>query len=282
MQLRQMISIQKRSINKFMKKQLSITKDNDIILDVGSGNERWKKNLDKHELNITYIQLDLDEKRYKSLDIVGNILNLPFHENTFDHLICTEVLEHIFDYKIAIEELFRVLKLNGKLFLTVPFMIGIHDTVDYFRYSKESLTKLFKNDFIIDIVEVRGGIFCVLGELISKIPNYLPVIKSYNIFKMPTLILSYILGNVLSFFDFLDRAKDYNLGYNLLLSKKQKLEFLSVKNIRKEFTIIDILCCPSCRSLNSKFNNIDQNTIECSNCSVKFQIKNDTIYFTGL
>lgn len=45
---------------------------------------------------------------------------LPYKDNEFDFVLCTEVLEHVPDFKIAIEEIKRVLKPNGQFLVTVP------------------------------------------------------------------------------------------------------------------------------------------------------------------
>ena len=39
----------------------------------------------------------------------GSVYNLPFENNSFDLVICSEVLEHLDDYKAAIKEVYRVL-----------------------------------------------------------------------------------------------------------------------------------------------------------------------------
>jgi len=51
---------------------------------------------------------------------VGNINKLKFRNNNFDVILCSEVLEHIKDYKKALKELHRVLKKEGKIIITVP------------------------------------------------------------------------------------------------------------------------------------------------------------------
>lgn len=51
---------------------------------------------------------------------VGNVTNIPIKNNEFDWVFCSEVLEHIKDYKKAIKELARVGKKHSKIIITVP------------------------------------------------------------------------------------------------------------------------------------------------------------------
>lgn len=50
----------------------------------------------------------------------GDATRLPFPDNTFDHVIAAEVLEHIPDDEAALAELARVLKPGGTIAVTVP------------------------------------------------------------------------------------------------------------------------------------------------------------------
>lgn len=50
----------------------------------------------------------------------GDALQLPFPDGTFDHIIASEVLEHIPDDEGAIAELTRVLRPGGTIAVTVP------------------------------------------------------------------------------------------------------------------------------------------------------------------
>ncbi len=50
----------------------------------------------------------------------GDALNLPFADETFDKIICSEVMEHVPDDNLACQELARVLKTNGLIAITVP------------------------------------------------------------------------------------------------------------------------------------------------------------------
>jgi SAM-dependent methyltransferase len=50
----------------------------------------------------------------------GDALDLPFPDDTFDRIIASEVLEHVSDDQVALDEVFRVLKPGGTLAATVP------------------------------------------------------------------------------------------------------------------------------------------------------------------
>lgn len=52
--------------------------------------------------------------------VVGDALDLPFEDGTFDKIIAAEVMEHIPNDMLAMKELFRVLKPGGQVAVTVP------------------------------------------------------------------------------------------------------------------------------------------------------------------
>jgi SAM-dependent methyltransferase len=52
--------------------------------------------------------------------LAGDALRLPFPDDCFDAVICSEVLEHIPDYRAAVGEVYRVLKPGGRLCVSVP------------------------------------------------------------------------------------------------------------------------------------------------------------------
>lgn len=62
---------------------------------------------------------------------------LPFKNNTFSLIYCSEVLEHIFDTHFVLSEFNRILKLNGLFILTVPYHGLIKNIIISFRNYKE-------------------------------------------------------------------------------------------------------------------------------------------------
>lgn len=65
----------------------------------------------------TYVAPDSEARVGVTLADAGR---LPFPPDTFDAVVCAEVLEHIPDYEAAIDELARVLKPRGRLGVSVP------------------------------------------------------------------------------------------------------------------------------------------------------------------
>ncbi len=111
--------------------------DNDRILDLGCGEGRHAitaymlKNVESVGIDLSLDDLQTTQERYgeffdpdnigKSLVIsVANGYQLPFADNTFDKVICSEVLEHIPDYKAVLSEIERVLKPGGIFGASVP------------------------------------------------------------------------------------------------------------------------------------------------------------------
>lgn len=66
--------------------------------------------------------------------VVADGRHLPFCSGYFDSVVCCEVLEHVSDYPLIIDELFRVTKSKGVLLATVPNKM--HEQVNSFDEQK--------------------------------------------------------------------------------------------------------------------------------------------------
>ncbi len=108
----------------------------DTVLDLGCGEGRHVISTyirgDVHSVGVDLAHSDLvttaekyqpfaEENPRKHFGLsAGNALSLPFADNTFDKIVCSEVLEHIPDYRGALKEIHRILKPGGLLALSVP------------------------------------------------------------------------------------------------------------------------------------------------------------------
>lgn len=118
-----------RIICEFLKQNKKKIMDNKKILIFASetGTELYLK-----RNNINFKTADL----YQTADLKIDITNIDLRNESFDVIICNHVLEHVDNYKKALNELNRILTRNGFLILTVP--------ID--KNSKEVIEKKFKSD----------------------------------------------------------------------------------------------------------------------------------------
>ena len=88
------------------------------------------------------------------IDVVYDGKKIPFSNNTFDKILLRCVLEHVKDPSSILEEASRVLKLDGKMVIEVPFINPLHSIPDdYFRYTPDGLKELI-NDHNLKLEKV--------------------------------------------------------------------------------------------------------------------------------
>lgn len=128
----------------WIERQLKNLPEGIRILDAGAGELRWKDSC-KH---LKYVSQDFceykgncdgnqvgmrDEKWDTSkIDIVSDIIDIPVESESFDAVLCSEVLEHIPYPEKAIRELARILKSGGEMILTAPFCSLTHFAPYYY------------------------------------------------------------------------------------------------------------------------------------------------------
>jgi len=117
-----------------------------LRLNVGSGLQSFK---------VRTINMDLCIGH--KVDIGGDLLELPFGDECVDTIICTGVLEHVTDPQRAMGEIFRVLKLGGKVYIETPFMQTFHASPkDFYRWTPDGLKRLLTFFEIIELNIVAG------------------------------------------------------------------------------------------------------------------------------
>ena len=136
------------------------------VLDAGGGTEAKYKSIIASAAD-EYTCLDMKEGG--DVDVVGDVLNMPFSDIEFDTVVCNQVLEHVSDPELLVAETFRVLKHGGHCIFTAPFLEPAHsDPYDFFRYTVDSLDILFsKHGFKIIEKGKYGGLWMVLFSFIK-------------------------------------------------------------------------------------------------------------------
>lgn len=176
---------------------------NGRILDVGCGTKPYLSFFSYRE----YIGLEFNtgiDSEKKEADYYYDGKTFPFENESFDSIICSQVLEHVFEPKEFLNEINRVLKPNGKILLTIPFVWDEHEQpYDFARYSSYGLIYLFeqsgfkvlKQDKSISNIAV---IFQLLSGYFYKISHRKKILKWLFtlIIIFPLNLLGVILGKI--------------------------------------------------------------------------------------
>lgn len=82
---------------------------------------------------------------YDSTDVLGVAEELPFRDDSFDAVLCLNVLEHVKDPFRVARELMRVLRPGGEMMVVAPFLQPLHGYPHhYFNMTRQGLVTLFE------------------------------------------------------------------------------------------------------------------------------------------
>lgn len=146
------------------------------VLDVGSGLSPYRDVVQKRAGR--YVSVDWPSTFHAVRPaIVGDALNLPIRDHSFDTVLATELIEHLSDPGAFLREAKRVLRDRGTIILSAPFFEPIHEEPrDYFRFTSFGLRALLESsDFVVEQIWRRGGANAVLfgGILTGALYNTL-------------------------------------------------------------------------------------------------------------
>ena len=136
-------------------------KEGDKVLDVGCSDGYFlnalllKKMVKAYGVDASSHAINAAREHNKEFEFKeGFVEYLPYDNDSFDVVVCSEVLEHVYDVDKSVSELKRVCKPGGKLFITTPIMMNLLDPlhIRFFDYYKtgdnvEGLWELFSKYF---------------------------------------------------------------------------------------------------------------------------------------
>ncbi len=105
------------------------------------------------------------------LDFVHDLNEpLPLAEQSFDTVLMTDVLEHVKSPESLMDEVTRVMRPNGHLVLTVPFLYWLHEQPnDYHRFTEHKLRDFCETrGLVVEHLSAYGGVPEVVGDVITK------------------------------------------------------------------------------------------------------------------
>ena len=137
-------------------------------LDLGGhkSQKRGRFNIEKYPLRVIYANLVTD----KQPDIQCDGALLPTSNEVFDAVVCSEMLEHVFEPSLILQEIYRVLKPGGSLLATVPFLFRVHgDPYDYNRFTDYYWRLLLMKTGFSDIsIEKQGSFYTVIVDFLKQ------------------------------------------------------------------------------------------------------------------
>jgi SAM-dependent methyltransferase len=120
------------------------------VLDVGCGFKPFKA-----LLPVGYETIGIDYSRQVSApDFLASADKMPFRDSSFDAIICSEVLEHTRYIEVVIQEMNRVVKNNGLIFISTPYAYPEHGIpYDFQRPTRYLYFEAFGRDNIVHFRE---------------------------------------------------------------------------------------------------------------------------------
>ncbi len=139
------------------------------VLDFGCGTSPYRKIL----VNVDeYWGLDYGNETfdYTNKKVLTRSSIIPFENETFDSILCTEVLEHVPDPGLVLSEFYRVLKRGGFVLITVPLTFREHPhPYDFRRFTEQGIIQeLINHGFLIEKSIKMGSYILTLTQLFAE------------------------------------------------------------------------------------------------------------------
>ncbi len=176
-----------------------------LLLNAGSGQGLHTNLLKSLSHNVISFDTDFDLVKDSKPAVVASMSHMPFKSKKFDYVVCIDVLEHVKEDKLGLDELKRVAKKNSKLILSVPMRdypfiydpinkirialgmkpadLGLYSWGHYRLYSEKEFLNEIERRFSITDIRKRSSFFIALFE------NYIPYLLTYK-FKLRNKVKS--------------------------------------------------------------------------------------------
>jgi glycosyltransferase involved in cell wall biosynthesis len=161
--------LERLPIAEFVAATIASLPDGSRTADIGAGSAPFRELFD----HLDYLTVDRPQSLHadaSDFDVVASADAIPLDDESLDAILCTQVLEHLSEPADALTEFARLLKPEGKLFLTAPLVWEEHEKPDdYFRYTRSGLDHLLKKAGFEHIeITARTDCFSTLAQLLRN------------------------------------------------------------------------------------------------------------------
>jgi SAM-dependent methyltransferase len=188
--LRLLVDLQLLTCVRFLTPHLS--RMSGKVLDVGCGEMPFRALLGP---GAGYTGIDVPNAQAFSMGSSSDIIAfdgrvIPFPDASFDHVLCTEVLEHVEEPSALISEMLRVLRPGGTIMVTVPFSARVHHApYDFQRFTRFRLAILFHGFNEVEVEERGDDLAVIANKLVvvaARLANPRPL--AALLWRLPILV----------------------------------------------------------------------------------------------
>jgi ubiquinone/menaquinone biosynthesis C-methylase UbiE len=224
--IRCLVDLQVRTVYAFLKRTVPAMQGK--VLDVGCGESPYAHLL---TAGASYTGIDIVYAEQFGMTTKNDIMtfdgrSLPFSDECFDHIICTEVIEHVQDPNAFVAELRRVLKSSGTLVATMPFSARVHhEPFDYQRFTSWGLKRLFAEFRDVNITPRGSDLVSIAAKLIVvAVRLSRPKVDTSLVWRLPVFmivapVLAVLMAIAHAALQFDLGSKSDPLGYSIVCVK---------------------------------------------------------------
>jgi SAM-dependent methyltransferase len=184
------------------------------VLDAGAGEGQYRGYFARQRYCGVDLAVGDRSWDYSRLDALADLTALPFRGGAFDAAIHVVTIEHLREPAVALAEMARTMAPGATLLIAAPHEWEVHQAPhDYFRYTRYGLAYLLeKAGFEVCEMRAAGGFFRLLARrLLNGLQFFTGGIRWLCF--LPAAILLVPPALILPLFDFLDRDRNFTVGY---------------------------------------------------------------------
>jgi SAM-dependent methyltransferase len=202
------------------------------VLDVGAGTCPYRSvfhhtRYEAHDFGQYqgYIEPQRQEGVYGRMDYVSDVSAIPVPNETFDAILCTEVLEHVPEPIAAVREMARILRRGGVMLLTAPLGSGLHQEPFHFYggYTPHWYRMVAERfGLVVEEISPNGGTFRHVAQECARVSWTLAHHEHLHGSAAPAV--GYLFGELLPRFltSIDDEVRDakFTVGFHVRLRKR--------------------------------------------------------------